>query len=95
MINNRILINSCDKSHFNKAATHYNIALKNSGFNKNVTYILNTSKRQTRKRQIIWFNSPYSANVKTNVGKIFKRLVDKNFSVTISTISYSTEITSN
>ena len=31
------------------------------------------------KRQIIWFNSPYSANVKTNVGKIFMRLFDKHF----------------
>ena len=36
-------------------------------------------KRQTCKRQIIWFNPPFSANVKTNVGKIFMRLVDKHF----------------
>ena len=33
-----------------------------------------------RKRQIIWFNPHYSANVKTNFGKIFMRLVvDKYF----------------
>ena len=39
MIRNRISENSCDKNHFDKAAPDYNIALKNSGFNENVTYI--------------------------------------------------------
>ena len=80
MISNRISDNSCDKNYFDKAAPNYNIALKNSGFKDNVTYIPNASKRQTRKKQIIWFNTPYSANVKTNVGKIFMRIVDKHFS---------------
>ena len=77
MISNRIFQNSCDKNHFDKVAPDYNIALKNSRFNENVTYIPSPFKRQTRKRQIIWFNRPYSAFVKTNVGKIFMRLVDK------------------
>ena len=40
---------------------------------------LSQPKRQSRKRQIIWFNPPYSANVKTNVGRNFMRLVDKHF----------------
>ena len=79
MISNGIPENSCDKNHFVKAAPDYNIALKNSAFNENVTYIPSLSKRQTRKRQIIWFNPPYTANVKTNVGKIFMRLIDKHF----------------
>ena len=79
MISNRISQNSCDKNNFDKAAPDYNIALKNSRFNENVTYIPSPFKRQTRKRQIIRFNPPYIANVKTNVGKIFMRLVDKHF----------------
>ena len=79
MIGNQISENSCDKNHFDKAAPDNNIALKNSAFNNNVTYIPSQSKRQTRKRQIIWFNPPYSANVKTNVGKLFMRLADKHF----------------
>ena len=74
-ISNRNSENSCYKNHFNKAAPDYNIALKNSGFNENVTYIPSPFKRRTRKRQIISFNPPYSAYVKTNVGKIFVRLV--------------------
>ena len=78
MISNRISENSCDKNHFDKVAPDSN-CLKNSGFNENVTYIPSPSKRQTRKRQIIWFNPPYSANVKTNVRKIFMRLADKHF----------------
>ena len=73
MISNQISENSCDKNH-DKPAPDYNIAFKNRGFNYNITYIPIQSKRQSRKRQIIWFNPPYSANVKTNDGKIFMRL---------------------
>ena len=36
-------------------------------------------KKRNRKRQIIWFNPPYSVNEKTNVGKLFMRLIDKQF----------------
>ena len=68
MISNRISENCSDKNHFDKAAPDYNIALKNCALNENLTYIPNPSKRQTRKTQIISFNPPYSANVKTNVG---------------------------
>ena len=77
MISNRISQNSCDKNHFDKAAPDYNIALKNSGVNENMTYIPSPFKRQTRMRHIIWFNRPDSATVKTNVGKIFIRPADK------------------
>ena len=48
-----------------------NVGFKNSDLNNNFTYIPSQSKRQTRKRQIIWFNPTHSANVKTNVGKNF------------------------
>ena len=32
-----------------------------------------------RHRKIIWFNQPFSQSVKTNIGKIFRRLVRKHF----------------
>ena len=79
MISNRISENLCYKSHFDKAAPDYNIALKNSGSNNNVTYNSSQSKRQTRKRQILWFNALYSGNVKTKAGKIFIKLFAKHF----------------
>ena len=37
------------------------------------------TRRKNRKRNIIWFNPPYNKNVKTNIGKIFLKLVDKHF----------------
>ena len=79
MISKRISENSCDKNHFDIAAPDYNIALKNSGYNETIKYIRRQPKRQSRKQQIISFKLPYSANVKTNVGRNFMRLVDKYF----------------
>ena len=38
-------------------------------------------KSKNRKRNILWFNPPYSMHVKTNIGKVFMRLVEKNFPV--------------
>ena len=41
------------------------------------------TKKPTRSRakKVIWFNPPYSLNVKTNVGREFLMLVDKHFPV--------------
>ena len=68
----------------------YNTVLKNSGFDQTLTYdeqdkpasdSVNEENNQTRKRKrnIIWYNPPYSMNVKTNVGKIFFKLLRKHF----------------
>ena len=74
---------SCDSDHFNKAAPDHNTALKKSGFNENIKYSPSQSKQRNKRRQIIWFNPPYSVNVKTNVGKLFMKLIDKHFSPVI------------
>ena len=71
---------SCDSDHLNKAAPNYNTALKKSGFNENIKYSPSQPKQRNRKRQIIWFKPPYRVNVKTNVGKLFMKLIDKHFS---------------
>ena len=52
MISNRISENSCDINHFDKAAPEYNTALKNSGFNENITYVPSPSKLQTRRDKL-------------------------------------------
>ena len=70
---------SCDKECFNKAAPVYNNSLKNSGFNKNIKFTPRPPKRRKRSRNILWFNPPFSSNVKTNIGKISLRLLDKDF----------------
>ena len=54
----------------------YKEALTKSGFNDDIIYTavveINNSKRNnTRKKRTIWFNPPYSVNVKTNISKTF------------------------
>ena len=41
----------------------------------------NNSSKQNRKmrRNIFWFNPPFSQNVKTNIGKMFLKLIRKHF----------------
>ena len=34
---------------------------------------------RNRNRKVIWFNPPYSQNVKTNIGKLFIKFVRKHF----------------
>ena len=38
-----------------------------------------TNERRKRRREIIWFNPPYSMNVKTNIDKVFLSLLHKPF----------------
>ena len=60
--------------------------MKNSGFNDNLIYRQpqhsNSHTQETQKkckRKIIWFNPPFSTNVKTNIGKIFFKLLHEHF----------------
>ena len=39
----------------------------------------NTNTSQGRKRNIIWFNPPFSKSVSTNIGKYFMNLLEKQF----------------
>ena len=80
MIGQRISENSCSIEEFNKAAPVYNKALANSGFVEKIVYTPSSNKKKrSRKRNIIWFNPPFNANVKTNIGKLFLNLLEKHF----------------
>lgn len=80
MISRRISELSINAEEFEKAKPAYEEALKKSGYQTNdLVYQQTKGKRKNRKRNIIWFNPPFSANVKTNIGKIFVRLVKKHF----------------
>ena len=78
---------SSDANSFNKAAPAYQKALDNSGYSYKLQYKptarhpnSDTSPgRRQRKRNITWFNPPYSSHVKTNIGKKFLNLIDKCF----------------
>ena len=65
---------------------YYKDALKHSGYD-NISLPYNPTQQQgqdkiekeKRKRKIIWFNPPFSLNVKTNVGKTFLKLSQCHF----------------
>ena len=48
---------------------------------KTAIHATNLQQNSTRKgtRKIIWFNTPFSSNVKTNVTKMFLQLIDTHF----------------
>ena len=67
---------------FNESVSIYQEALDKSGYNHKLTFqktsTNNTHSRQ-QKRNIIWFNPPFSKSVVTKIGKTFLRLIDKHF----------------
>ena len=79
MITMRIRETSCDETTFNNAKHQYEAVLSASGFKHKMTYDNRQTERRNRNRKVIWFNPPYSMNVKTNVGKEFLKIVKKHF----------------
>ena len=81
MINKRLSDLSCSSEEFDKSKIVYGEALKKSGYNKVLEYedVDRPRSKNRRKRKILWYNPPYSMNVKTNVGKKLLNLVSKHF----------------
>ena len=82
---------SCNESVFNNAKLTYEKALINSGFTETFSYIKpsfqiinNREAKKKKKRKIIWYNPPFPLNVKTNNGKLFFKILRKNFPKTNS-----------
>ena len=82
-INKRLSEISSDRESFDNAKTVYQEALIKSGYNYNLSYIESRNEKQqsrkNRPRNILWYNPPFSSNVKTNVGKCFLSLIDQHF----------------
>ena len=79
MTNKRISSLSCDETEFNKAKITYKTALKNSGYQATLNFVKPSQNiRQNQNRKMIWFNPPFSSNVKTNIDKEFSKLVRKH-----------------
>ena len=78
MINKRISDLSCNKEEFDKVKSVYKSARKDSRHFSSMSYD-NSNTRRNRNRKVIWFNPPYSQNVKTNIGKLFIKLMRKHF----------------
>ena len=84
-ISRRITDVSSDEHAFVQASPIYNAALKASGYTENITFLserknnANHVSKRKRTRKVIWFNPPFSKNVRTPIGKLFLRLIDKHF----------------
>ena len=71
---------SCNKEEFDKAKPLYEKSLHESGYKTSMSYAQTEVKNsRNRSRNIIWFNPPFNQNVKTNIGKLFLKLVKKHF----------------
>ena len=82
MINDRLTQHSSSKEEFEKAAPLYNQALHASGYRTDLQYQTDAKpnkKQRNRRRNIIWFNPPFSEHVETNIGQAFLKLIDKHF----------------
>ena len=81
LMTNKLILNlSWNENEFNKAKPLYESALNSSGFNCSMKFKAPVENaRRNRNRKVIWFNPPYSLNVKTNIGKVFLKLVRKHF----------------
>ena len=82
-IESRLRKISSTKEIFDDSCKIYQDALKQSGFKYELTYEETENEtelvRRNRRRNIIWFNPPYSKSVATNVGKTFLKLLEKHF----------------
>ena len=82
-VNDRLNRISANKNVFDAAAPPYQEALRKSGYDHNLTFNPpeepTPRKKKPRSRRITWFNPPWNSAVKTNVGKLFLRIIDTSF----------------
>ena len=82
-INKRLTGISSSENIFNHSKTPYQNALNNSGYDYRLKHNPlpphQNRNKNNRKRNITWYNPPYSKNVKTNIGHHFLKLIDKHF----------------
>ena len=82
-IETRLSNHSSNETVFRHAAEDCEKALRKSGYNVKLQYKptnhKNSKNKINRKRNIIWFNPPFSKSVSTKIGHYFLNLLDKHF----------------
>ena len=81
-INDRLSRNSSNAEIFHASKIEHETALRNSGYKKvgfKYIQVHKNNNKQSRQRNIIWFNPPFSQAVSTNNAKRFLDLLDKYF----------------
>ena len=82
-LSKRISSSSCIEQGFNAAAPFYKNISDKCWCSEKLTFEKKqyTHERRIRGRNIIWYNPPFSKNVKTNIAKRFLLLLDKHFGI--------------
>ena len=81
-INKRLFNISSSEKIFNRAKTLFQQALKDSGYEYDLKYqSTQICSKRTRKRDIIWYNPPYTKSVATNIEKKFLTIVRKEYGI--------------
>ena len=81
-ISDRLCRNSSNAEIFHASKIEYETALRNSGYKKvgfKYIQVHKNNNKQSRQRNIIWFNPPFSQAVSTYIAKQFLDLLDKHF----------------
>ena len=78
MIGRRVSDLSCNEDEFNKAKGLYENALKSAG-HEHLLHYTEQKRRRPRNRKVLWFNPPFSKSVKTDIGRMFLKMVRKHF----------------
>ena len=81
-INHRLSNLSANEEIFKRSIPEYQKALQNSGHNFQLTYKPtqeHNQKKRKRTRKITWFNPPFDAGVKTNIGREFHKILETCF----------------
>ena len=84
IISKRLSQLSSDKSTFNSTKMEYQDALKKCNYKEDIKFdeeIHEAKKKRKRKRNIIYFQPPFCATVKTPIGRKFLNLVKKHFNI--------------
>ena len=84
IINERLNKRSSKEENFLEIKNEYELIMKKCGYDDKLKYENYMQKpknnpKQKRKRNIIWYNPPFSNSVKTNIGRKFINLVKKTF----------------
>ena len=80
-VNKRLSNNSSGQREFMMQAKHFQDALAEAGYQDKLKFEKTDveSKRRPRRRNVIWFNPPWSMNVRTNIAGRFLALIRKHF----------------
>ena len=80
MVEQQLSLLSSTSEIFERCKTEYQKALNDSGYKYELKYQeISKTKKRSRSRKVIYFNPPYSKSVKTNVIKLFLKLIDTHF----------------